>query len=525
MKLSLVYTLLFSIFITFSYSQSDPISITFTPEEQAWIEAHPKVEFGYESNWEPYEMYIDGKYTGIVGEYIREVESVTGIDLVPVHGISWEETLNQLQSGEIHVAPSCAITDDRKEYLTFTDVYITDPLIITTRKSFEFVGSLEDLYGKTIVLPKNYYTIEMVSADYPNIEIIEVNTIKECLEYVSFGKADAFIGSLGVVSYYINHKGFTNLKVAAPTKYKDTKIAFAFTQNEEWIVFRNIVQKILDQMSVQEHSEIRKKWISVRYEHGFSWEKALKYFFLFLIIISIGYLIFYLWNRSLQKQIQLKDKIYERLQKSMQRVQKQDQEKKVLLQEIHHRVKNNLQVIISMLRLQINTHKNEAIIQSLNEAIDRINAIALIHEKIYQSEQLNEVDSEVYIKELSEEIIANFGSDKKIELNVNIDSFPFDLENSLPIALIINELITNSIKHGFSNKESGQITISVTKNEDKMILSYNDNGKWKAPVKENSLGNTLIETFTEQMNGTMTFEKKEEGTFYEFVFEDSPLPD
>ena len=244
MRLNLIYTLLLFIPFTLTYAHREKTSISLTPEEKAWIQAHPEIKFGYEPNWEPYEMYINGQYTGIVGDYVERIEQATGISMIPVHGISWEETMNQLRTGEIHVAPSCAITEERKKYLAFTDVYISDPLIITTRRDFEFVGCLNDLHGKKIVLPKNYYSVELISEDHPSIEIIEVKSIQECLEYVSYGKADAFIGSLGVVSYYINHKGFTNLKIAAPTKYKDTKIAFAVSKTGDWQIFRDIVFQI-----------------------------------------------------------------------------------------------------------------------------------------------------------------------------------------------------------------------------------------------------------------------------------------
>lgn len=493
-------------------------NIQFTPEEQAWIDAHPTIEFGYESNWEPYEIYKNGTYTGIVGDYISKIESATGIEMVPVENITWEESINRLKKGTLHVIPSCAITPERKDYLEFSEVYITDPLIIATKRDYEFVGNLKELQNKTVVVPKKYYTAEIIKKEFPKINLIYANTVKECLEMVTFGKADAFVGSLGVVSYYINHKGFTNLKIAAPTKYDDIQIAFAVTK--DWIIFRDIVQKVLNQISFKERSDIRKNWISVRYEYGFSMKRALRIFIIFLLVVTIGYFIFFIWNRSLRKQIKLKQKAQDELQYSLKEIQQQDQEKKVLLQEIHHRVKNNLQVIISLLRLQINTNDDPKVVQSLNDAIDRIQAISLIHENVYQTGNLGSISTAEYIQSLAYQIIDNL-TDTPIDIHIDTGKVNLDLKESLPIALIINELITNSIKHGLAGRNNGKIEIQMRKKENEIEMKYSDNGEWKKPKEKSSLGTILIDSFTEQMEGKYDIEKNRNGTVFHFQFKNT----
>ena len=147
---------------------------------------------------------------------MKKIEAKTGINMIPIQGITWEESLQGLKSGSINVVPCCAITPERKKYLEFTEIYIKDPMVIVTRSDYDFVSDLEDFNGKTITLPKSYYTGELISADYPTIKILEKSSIKECLDHLSFGKADAFVGNLGVISYHINHNGYTNLKIAAP---------------------------------------------------------------------------------------------------------------------------------------------------------------------------------------------------------------------------------------------------------------------------------------------------------------------
>ncbi|MFT4600627.1 MAG: two-component sensor histidine kinase/ABC-type amino acid transport substrate-binding protein [Arenicella sp.] len=488
----------------------------FTTEEQAFISEHPTIQFGYEPKWEPYEIYEDGLYTGIVGEYVDRISEATGIEMLPIKDISWQESFEGLKNGSINMVPSCAIDDDRKEFLVFTKPYVSDPLIISTRREFEFIGGLNDLYGKKVAQPIGYWSTALLKKEHPEIDVIEKETIQECLEAVSFGEVDAYIGSLGVISYYINYKGFTNLKIAAPTKYKDIEIAMAFTK--DWVIFRDICQKVLNSVSIQERSRIRKNWISVRYEYGFTWSKA----FTWLLIVGgaflIAFLLFYLWNRSLKKQVVEKTRVQETLKVSLDQIKKQDREKKALLQEIHHRVKNNLQIITSLIRLQAGSTENKEIENSLNDATERIRAIALIHEKIYNTTDLNYVSADEYISALANDIIRSMSGGKKVDLALNTDANSLDLKAIVPLALILNELITNSVKYGFVNKEKGQIRIDLREVGKSLELLYADDGKWLYNPESKNFGTSLISIFTDQLEGSFDLEKTDNGTTYTFNF-------
>jgi len=191
----------------------------FTQSEIEWIKNHPVINFGYEPNWPPYEIYENGVYTGISGDYIKMIEIHTDIDMVPIPNITWQETIKGLQEGEIKVAAIASATKSRKKYLEFTKPHITDPIVIVTRSDFKFISGVDDISDEKIVLPKNYSTIGLLKKDYPNIQIENRKNVKECLYALSTGQADAFVGSLSVVSYYINNYGFSNLKIA-PTHFE-----------------------------------------------------------------------------------------------------------------------------------------------------------------------------------------------------------------------------------------------------------------------------------------------------------------
>ncbi len=200
-------------------------------------------------------------------------------------------------------------------------------------------------------------------------------------------------------------------------------------------------------------------------------------------------------------------------------INKQNEEKTILLKEIHHRVKNNLQLIISLLRLQSYQIENKDTNQSFNEAINRIIAISSIHEKIYQNESFSEINIEEYFKDLSTEIINMHEYNSEIKTNFHFDMNSIQLDPIIPLALIFNELISNSIKHFNKHDKQLIIDISFKKRADKKLqLIYCDNGIWIENEKKNTLGIELITALTQQLNGKINLQKKPK-TKFEFEFE------
>ncbi|MFT4601607.1 MAG: two-component sensor histidine kinase [Arenicella sp.] len=209
----------------------------------------------------------------------------------------------------------------------------------------------------------------------------------------------------------------------------------------------------------------------------------------------------------------------EELQKQYDIVQAQNEEKTVMLKEIHHRVKNNLQVITSLLRLQSREIKDQNTLVHFEDAINRVQAMALIHEKMYQSEELSRIDLEGYITDLVQELVRSYAVEKDIELDIECEINYIQPKSLVSFALMFNELISNSLQHGFKDQKTGKIEIRIKlPQNNQVITSYSDNGTWLSPQKEGSFGMELISDLCEQLDGT--FERtSNEGTHYEFVFD------
>lgn len=523
MKIILRNTVILGLLLTLAFpNYAQKFNIKFTKEEREWLDKHPVIYFGYEPSWPPYEIYTDGNYSGIVGEYVKILEREIGSRLVPYEDMTWKQSIEGLKNGVVKMVPCCAITPSRKKFLEFTDVYINDPIVVATARDYPKVIDLSDFKGKKIALPVNYYTAELISKDFNNIEIIYKSTVQDCLEAITYGEADAFVGTLGVINYYRHNKGFTNIRIAAPTYFKDNGIALAVSK--EWKIFRDIAQKVFDRIPHAEKSEIRQKWLEKNDAESFDWSKFTIYGVVILLIVLTIIGILYYWNNILRENIKKRKQIENDLRESLLAIKRQDNEKRVLLQEIHHRVKNNLQIVSSMMRLQSNMSKSEEAVEILRQAVERVSTIALVHEKIYNTPNLDKVCLSEYTISLVDEIISNHSSEslpKFIRPNKRIC---LKLDYIVPFALILNELVTNSLKYAFKHQSNPQIAIELNEKNGKFVFKYWDNGQWHENEQSDLFGTSLIDIFTEQLNGEYELDKRPHGTFYNFHF-DIPVVD
>lgn len=207
-------------------------------------------------------------------------------------------------------------------------------------------------------------------------------------------------------------------------------------------------------------------------------------------------------NKQLNIEIEQKNKMNEKLEETLK-------EKDILLAEVHHRVKNNLSYISGLLELQNFYVKDNKLSNILNDTSARIKSIALLHEKFYEQNTIEKIDMRSFLNILIEHI--NICYDNKfntIKIHTEIENVSLTMTEALPFSLLINELLTNSYKHAFSNKESGNIYINLTENEKEVTLQYKDDGigfDIEKDIKDNSLGMNLIDAFTMQLKGKKAF--------------------
>jgi two-component sensor histidine kinase len=186
------------------------------------------------------------------------------------------------------------------------------------------------------------------------------------------------------------------------------------------------------------------------------------------------------------------------------------QEQKVLLAEINHRVKNNLAVIVSLLNMQINNSKNKETKNAIQVVHNRIMSMALVHQKMYQNKSAVAVELESYITELVSEIRNSMSLQQDIKVEMEVAPINIDISVAIPLGLILNEIITNAIKHAFDDTENPKIDIQLKKVNDQMIeLTVKDNGKGMEIEERDDdagMGLSLIDALTDQIDGKCDFE-------------------
>ena len=242
---------------------------------------------------------------------------------------------------------------------------------------------------------------------------------------------------------------------------------------------------------------------------------------IFIVALLIGALLlawFYYNFRVKQKSSALLAVLNANLESKNYLLDSKNAENELLLREIHHRVKNNLEVVSSLLALQSAQIDDPNTKYAMAESQNRVNSIGIVHQKLYQGTNLGAVEMKDYFLNLSESILESFGAEQRIDLKLAMENLDLDIDMAVPLGLIVNELLTNCIKYAFPKTDKGTITIKLHKHDNILRLEVADNGIGKSGfVHGTGFGGQLVSLLTQQLNGTMT-EENQNGTSLVFDF-------
>ena len=212
---------------------------------------------------------------------------------------------------------------------------------------------------------------------------------------------------------------------------------------------------------------------------------------------------------------------------AQEKIKQSLKEKEVLLAEIHHRVKNNLAVISGLLQMQIWEADNSQAATALQQSQLRVRSIALVHEKLYQSESLSYIEFDKYLSDLLEAISSTYlGERSDIKIETDLDNIVLNINQAIPCSLLINELVVNAFKHAFDDQEDGIVKVVMSQVDQEVTVKVKDNGKGLPENEDNSdsLGMSLINTLSKQLHGDLVFKSNDGAEIVAtFEIEDSPL--
>lgn len=252
-------------------------------------------------------------------------------------------------------------------------------------------------------------------------------------------------------------------------------------------------------------------------------EKSFSNKIIVALVLLLLFVVFLYYNFRVKKKVgQILRYKNNKLEKINTLLNKSNKDKEVLLKEIHHRVKNNLQLVSSILYIQANDFPDISVSEFYDECQNRISSIALIHQNLYLTENLDSVGFQQYLEDLSSSIVSSFSGKKQVVFEINANDSYFNIQTAISLGLIISELSCNSIKHAFKDKTDGIIFLEINKIDDtkfELIAGDNGCGNLSSSSSSNSMGLELVRLLVMQLNGEIE-KLNRQGSFYKITFEE-----
>ena len=509
-----------------------------TEDEKKWIEEHPIIRMGVDPEFYPFEFINDkGEYCGISSEYVAILNERLGLNIRLVDGLTWDQAVEAAENRQIDILPCLGKTLDRSSYLSFSMPYLNFHRVIITKIDYPFISGINDIKGRKIGVQENTSHAGYMAENYPDISPVYFDSLKNALISLSNGTIDAFVGNIASSTYWIRKMNLLNLKVAAPVYPGLDSLHFGV--RDDWPELAGIINKGLQSIDAKKADEIQKKWIQIDYQLGVSKQIIRKYFWQILTALIVAAAVVILWIRSLKKQIKLRQSAEKKLEdyageleikineRTEELVEKQRdletslKDKEVLLHEVHHRVKNNIQIIISLLNLSARNSEKGIKEDVISANINRIMVMSFIYGALIRHPEM----SKLSVKELINDIILRLTGifdNTSCKIIKEYADFKLDINIMICLGIIINELLTNSLSHGFRQGKAGEIIIKMTKNNNRIEFSYMEpasNFAGKIDLDNpDSLGLLIIKTMIYQINGKLTYSIDDELSVFDIEF-------
>lgn len=271
--------------------------VNFTAAEKNWLAAHPVIKVALDPDWAPIE-YLDGSgdFKGISIDYLNVISQILDLRFEMDSDLTWQQGVEALQNKTLDMFSSVSQTAERERYLQFTKPYVSFPIKIFADKETSYIGNIENLLSKKVVVVKGYAIEDWLRSDYPELELTLAQTPLEGLRMVADNEADVFIGNIVSATYYMGKYDLDNIRVSGETPYSNDQ---SMAVRDDWLIFAGILQKALDAIPQQQHDLIYNRWMSIQFEKTIDYQLLWKLVIVALVILlTITY-----WNRRLSQEI------------------------------------------------------------------------------------------------------------------------------------------------------------------------------------------------------------------------------
>ena len=283
----------------------DPARMKLTEAEQRWVREHPVIRLGVDPEFHPFE-FIDeqGVHRGITADMVALLNERTGLNMVIVPDLTWQQAVDGARNGTVDVLPAVGFTDERKQFLRYTEPYVRFHRVIITRSDAPFLQGEEDLRGLRVAVQANSSHAGYL-ADKTDIEPREYDTLQEAILSVAEGETDALVGNLASTSYWIRKLTVTNLKVAGATAGEAPGLHLGV--RKDWPELAGILQKGLASITPAERQEISRRWVVLQFEPETDYGPILRVVTLAAAMLAITLIWILVARRQAQRLGQARD--------------------------------------------------------------------------------------------------------------------------------------------------------------------------------------------------------------------------
>lgn len=457
-----------------------------TETEQAWLAEHPVIRIGIDAGYAPYSFLdTDGKFIGVVPDFINLISKKLGVKFEAVPDLSWPQILQGAREHSLDVIATAVITEERKSFLNFTQIYISTPLVIMSRVENDRIKTASDLAGLTVALVEGYSSSKRVMDEHQSAKILQVANPKEGLHAVSSGEADAYVGVVGINIYQAQKQGITNLKITS--NYDVVSNGQRFAIRSDWRELPPLFDRAINSITEEQRKAIYDKWISVSYVEQVDYSLLWKALIIFLLIVSL----LYMHNRRLYREVRRRKVVEQKLldlNKSLVEARYEadtaNKAKSQFLSSMSHELRTPLNAILGFSQLLEMNENDDETKQNIDEIITAGNHLLKLITEILDLSKIESGKIEISIAShnLNELLyyclaIIKPAADKRsisiennviafLDITVNVDEMRFK-----QVAL---NLLSNAVKY---NSENGKVIIDCSKVEGNMLqLSITDDG-------------------------------------------------
>lgn len=405
-----------------------------------------------------------------------------------------------------------AISERYQFYNNLADIYISLSELYTTTKNYEAAeAAAQDAIRYSALLKNNFMSMRswLELGKLQNLKqqpMLAISSLEMCLQVATENFSDTYYLHLAYKELGLAHAQVGDFKRA----YQDFLI---YDQLKDSVFTAESDQRIA---KLQTEYQVAQQELTIQVQQQLiTQQKRIQILFLVavLLLITVVLILYRTYNNKVKVNARLNN-LNDKLEQKNIQLDKRNAENELLLKEIHHRVKNNLEIVSGLLSLQAAQTDSPSAQAVMQSSQNRVLSMGIIHQKLYQKENLAAIEMKDYFQNLGESILDSFNEAGRIRIRCDMDALELDVDTAVPIGLIANELITNALKYAFVDMKSGEICVRLvnTNESNGLLFEVKDNGIGKpknATAKGTGFGTELVALLVQQLDGKLTLDTRE----------------